>query len=208
MSLITPKIQQIHYLDEHRILKIARDPLAWKQEYTAYSLGLSCLPKLLDYEEHVSLTIERIHGVVAGQQTSPDWSALGTAYGVLHQESFSNKLSLCHKDTNPRNYLYVAEQQRYFLIDFEDSDYDTPLYDVIHVLLILASRYESDCFPIHMESFLSLYPTTELIQPKEWQSTCIRVQSLFDARRKIYNKPEHLPLPTVLQNRLLILHRF
>ncbi len=141
------------------IKKIVTKKCKTRQEYlreiAIYEKSFSFVPRLLAHD-YSTLSIEYINGETIGSLANPDFSKLGKIFAGLHSHKNKSSLSICHNDTNPKNYL-VDKNGKYFMIDFSDWTFDYPEKDLIHFLMFRCSIYSHKKLKLASELFLNSY---------------------------------------------------
>jgi len=138
---------------------------------------------------------------------NPDFSKLGEIFAGLHSHKNKSSLSICHNDTNPKNYL-VDKNGKYFMIDFSDWTFDYPEKDLIHFLMFRCSIYSHKKLKLASELFLNSYQKKQDINPIIWKKFYHEIEIKFDERRKRFNKEEILASNILKSNRSFLKNVF
>lgn len=187
-----------------QVIKICRNHKEFNNELFIYSMKLDFVPKLLDHNKLNTIIIEYIEGVSLLEIEFPDFAALADLFAQLHSLEGKGDKKICFYDSNPNNFIFNEQNNRYFMLDFSEWQYGYPEADLIHFLLFFASIYRADKFESTIYSFINKYKQLLPINPIEWE---IQVQEQivrFDSRREKYNKAEKIDNPDLNRNRELI----
>ncbi|MDP2172497.1 MAG: phosphotransferase [Candidatus Cloacimonadaceae bacterium] len=183
------------------VIKSFNEAVLFYRELTVYQRHLPATPKLLGFVEPLEIVLERISGIpYTDDPDGFDSALLAKRIAAFHLSSFDGDKCLCHIDNQPKNILYDGND--YYLIDFSDSRFETPEYDLSHLMLFWADMFE----PARMQSlvgqFLSEYQKLASLDSDRWES-CLRQNILrFDERRAQYNKkPPLLTIEMISENR-------
>jgi aminoglycoside phosphotransferase (APT) family kinase protein len=162
-------------------------------ERAMYLRKLVIMPPLLGAGKEAALyylDIALIECENIWQASSPDFARIASLYAYLHNAESKNGKSLCQMDTNPQNIIYDVENDRYYLIDFAEWDWQYPEYDLIHHLLFWAAASAQKDFSNIAETFLASYKAVNGIDASKWQQLFPQITQIFDDRRARYNKSE------------------
>ncbi len=177
--------------ESQTVTKKFHDPDSLYPELKIYHLKPDFAPQLLDHNNRDTLILSYIPSVTLFQYITCDQHVDFRPIARLHQKLHGLKqhdgLSLCHIDTNPRNYLY--DGNIWWMIDFEESQMSEPEEDAIHFLLFLASEYPSSMFRNAVRSYLSVFQEGYL-RLDRWRSLFPVWIDRFDKRRKRYRDIE------------------
>ncbi len=182
------------------VIKKCRTHFEYLKEIEIYKKGFSFIPKFFVEIDNLSFSIQLIAGKTIGEIDNPDFSKLGKIFGKLHSHKNREYFSICHNDTNPKNYL-VDKNGNYFMIDFSDWTYDYQEKDIIHFLLFWASIYSRKKFEYSVETFIKSYQKRENLNPEIWKKYFDQIKIKFDERRKLFGKKEILPPDVLKTNR-------
>jgi tRNA A-37 threonylcarbamoyl transferase component Bud32 len=160
----------------------------FKKELYIYEKKLPFTPRLLDHDGKNKLILEYLDGQNIGELAEPDFARIAELFQRLHNLEQKDGRCICHRDSNPKNYLLADE--RYFLIDFSEWEYDFPESDLIHFLLFWASILNRKKFELCFLSFLSSYKKSGYINPVQWEMLIPIKTSEFDSRRMKFGKIE------------------
>lgn len=143
------------------------------------------LPKLLGYCEPEWIKLEKISGQPY-LDTDFNSGELAKTLAAFHLSSFNGDKCLCQIDNQPCNILAAGRQ--YYLIDFSDSRYDFPEFDLCHLLLFWAADLPSGVFREKLGIFCEAYNALLPLRPVIWVESMQRATGVFDTRRKRFNK--------------------
>lgn len=174
--------------EKRRVIKICNSTTEFKNELYIYKKNLPFVPKLLDHNSLNTLIIEYIEATRIGDLLLPDFVKLANLFYQLHALEHKGERCICHADTNPKNYLYSAINQQYYMIDFSNWVYDYPESDLIHFLLFWASIFDHSTFRKTYTDFVNSYQKHDPINPILWEMLIPETIEKFDQRRKKYDK--------------------
>jgi hypothetical protein len=198
------KTNLIFEKEKGRVIKICNSPSEYKKALAIYQRQLPFTPRLLDDDGSITLVLEYLPGIPIGDMDVPDFAALAQLFVQLHSLESRAGHVICHHDTNPKNYLYLPEQNRYIMLDFAEWRYDFPESDLIHFLLFFASIYSRREFTLAARSFLDAYRAKLPVNPIQWGMMLEEEIERFDSRRRFYGKSEAQKNPDVQDNRALL----
>lgn len=153
------------------------------------------LPRLLEFQEPEWIKLER----VAGQPyLDLDFSAkaLGLALADFHLATWDGDKCLCHIDNQPRNIL--ANGKKFWFLDFSDSRFDYPEFDLCHLLLFWAADLPETQFETKLRAFMSAYNAKLPLRPKPWKANLLRAIECFEARRARFSKQKGKNPPEII----------
>ena len=182
------------------IIKRCKTHAEYLNEIYIYNQNFTFVPKLLAKNNKDTIVLEYIESKTIGEIDEPDFSKLGGIFAELHSHKNKSFLSICHNDTNPKNYI-VDKNENYFMIDVSDWTYDFPEKDIIHFLMFWASIYSQKKFELSSIAFLSSYQEIIKINQKIWQKYYCEIENKFDKRRLFFNKKEILVSNILKSNR-------
>jgi tRNA A-37 threonylcarbamoyl transferase component Bud32 len=177
--------------EKNQVIKICKSPKMFKKELYIYNKKLHFVPRLLDHDGKNTLILEYLPGENIGEMKEPDFSKLAVLFAELHSLENKSGKCICHVDSNPKNYIF--SQQKYYMIDFGEWEYNLPETDLIHFLLFWASIYEADKFKTAFRQLLDKYLLQGNINPLEWEMMIPEMIERFDSRRQRYGKIENNP---------------
>ncbi len=196
------------------ILKTCRSHEECFREIRVYSLGLDFIPKYRGLQGTNKILLERIIGKSISLSIVLDASQLARMFSILHLKTLIKIASphqtyrtICHIDTNPKNYLIRAADGKYFMIDFSESYYSIPEHDLVNFLLFIAASHQPDKFKSFLSSFLSSYTNKKIISNRH-KTLIIKWTSIFDHRREKFRKSLNINREWQYLNRRLILNSF
>ena len=180
------------------VIKLFCIEAQYHRELAVYSSQAPHIPQLLDYGEvadskdHIPgynwfIRCRRINALpYLDFQNGFHPDLMGTAIARFHQHSFDGNQALCHIDNQPRNILF--DGSGYWLVDFSDSRFEVPEYDLTHLFLFWVEEFPTPLMQNYVLSFLADY--TELIQPRaqEWQASLAINIKRFAERRNRFNR--------------------
>ncbi len=157
----------------------------FRRELGVYQMRLPFIPRLLNVKVN-ELLIEYISSPSIGELTQPDliWAAASLAR--FHNHFRKGKVTLCHKDTNPKNYLMTKDNC--IMIDFSDVEYDNPYSDIISFNLFQADIMHPDIFPKQLDSFFKTYKMFHNSQLQLSPQILAQELTRFAERRKTFGK--------------------
>lgn len=160
------------------------------------------LPRLLEFQEPEWIKLER----VAGQPyLDLDFTAkaLGLALADFHLATWDGDKCLCHIDNQPRNIL--ADGKKFWFLDFSDSSFDYPEFDLCHLLLFWAADLPCPVFETKLQAILAEYNSRLHLRSELWQACLHRAMVSFDARRMKFAKNQGKnPPELILKHRQLL----
>ncbi len=160
------------------------------------------LPQLIEFHEPDWLKLQRVGGLpyLDGDFSAP---ALGQVLASFHLATFDGDKCLCHIDNQPRNIL--ADEGKFWFLDFSDSRFDYPEFDLCHLLLFWAADLPEAVFEAKLPAFLSAYNAKLPLRQTLWQPCLSLAIDSFDARRLKYAKPGGKnPPELILKHRKLL----
>ncbi len=177
-------------------------------ELSIYEQKQEITPRLISSTPDGVLEIEYLDAIQIGEMKNPDFSHIAKLLHQFHLFKTDSDRVMCHIDNNPRNYLYDAKQERYYLIDFADSRMDYREWDLTGFLLFWAAMVQRERFKKIAFDFLNGYPALKLVEKQRFADILLENICLFDERRKRFNKLEPYPNPSFVENRSIILAVF
>jgi len=170
-----------------RVIKHFTDPVVYQRELDVYCSGLDCLPRMLDQQAPLSITIERVSGIpYLDVKQGFDPSLLAVSVSALHSIKCSGTRVLCHIDNQPKNIL--ASANRYWLIDFSDSAMDHPESDLTHLMLFWADIFSPQEMVTLCNAFLHHYHGRIELDAQRWKACLMDSILRFDERRRKHRK--------------------
>ncbi|PKN74063.1 MAG: hypothetical protein CVU50_00365 [Candidatus Cloacimonetes bacterium HGW-Cloacimonetes-3] len=168
------------------MIKHFTNPSDYYAEACAYSFNLPMLPRLLDIQEPKMIKLDYVQGTPY-LDTAVDIPSLAGAIASFHLATFTKGLCLCHIDNQPRNILNT--KHGYVLLDFSDSHINYPERDLTHLMLFWAADMPTMLFKRHCTDFLRYYQQQVPLSASTWRKCLKKSITVFDRRRKLYNKP-------------------
>ena len=178
--------------DNLSVTKTVNTKEEYDKEMLVYGRHFSFVPGLISTDNDLTITIEMIQGHHISQES--DFYTIGEHFSELHLIK-SGELSLCHQDTNPKNYMYTSG--KYYFIDFAESGFNYPEFDLIHFLLFWAEIADRETFKTISHDFLQGYLLKGQINHDKWQMIYNETVNKFDNRRKQFGKPNILSVNTI-----------
>jgi len=114
-----------------QVIKICRNKKEFKKELYIYEKKLSFIPKLLDHNSLNTVILEYIEGSPIIDLKQPDFSKIALLFTELHSLEKRDSKRICLRDTNPKNFLFSHINQKYYMLDFSEWEYDYPESDLI-----------------------------------------------------------------------------
>ena len=187
-EIITFKNRLIFNSKDKSVTKFFQSKDDFVKELFIYQKKPNFAPKFLSYnQDNLSIKIELIKGDTIINLQNPDFKMLAKLFYQLH--TLEDK-TICLMDTNPKNFLYSIEKNRYFIIDFSDWQYADKEFDLIHFLLFWASLWRYERFYQVAKIFLTEYENYAVIKKSNWKTNVINVINIFDNRRQFHKKKE------------------
>lgn len=180
------------------VVKTVNTKEEYDREMLVYGRHFSFVPEIINRDDELSFSMEMIQGHHISEGS--DYHIIGEHFSQLHSVK-SGDLSLCHQDTNPKNYMYSLGE--YYFIDFAESGFNYPEFDLIHFLLFWAEIADSDAFKIIINSLIEGYSRKGKLVQSRWIELFPQIVQMFDDRRQMYNKPNIISENT-LTNRKLV----
>ncbi|MCD4817384.1 MAG: hypothetical protein K8S23_01685 [Candidatus Cloacimonetes bacterium] len=190
--------------DKNQIIKICRNHTEFKKELYIYRKKPKFVPKLLDHNGKNTVILEYIEGNPIIDLINPDFTKLALLFVELHSLESKKGKKICLKDSNPKNFIVSSKEQKYYMLDFSEWEYDYPESDLIHFLLFWASIYPFEKFQKIFNQFKNAYRTSLPINPIAWEIFLPEIISAFDGRRRKYNKSQNPLSKDVMANRELM----
>jgi len=190
--------------EKNQVVKICRNNSEFKKEIYIYNKKPYFAPKLLDHNGTNTLMLEYIDGTPIIDLVQPDFSKLALLFAELHSLEQKKGKRICLKDSNPNNFLLSRKDDKYYMLDFSEWEYDYPEADLIHFMLFWASIYPFNRFELILNQFKNAYNLSLQINPIEWEMLLPEIEIAFDTRRKKYNKSQNPLSKDVNANRELL----
>ncbi len=165
--------------------KICRTPEEYSRELFVYRRGLPFIPGLIESQPPLTLVLERVDArPYLDHPGGFDPELLAETLAAFHLEFHKDDLSLCHHDNQPGNILYNGTT--YYLIDFSDSIYCSPLHDLSHLMLFWAEEFEPAHFSSLVIALMNRYLEINPVPTGDWQIYLKNNMERFDDRRRRY----------------------
>lgn len=176
--------------DKNQIIKTCRTLDEYKRELYIYQKNLEFSPTLYNHNnKEFSITISHLNGHTLYNTLNPDFQNIARMFFQIH--SLEEK-TICLMDTNPNNFIYDFEADRYYMLDFSEWEYNEKEFDLIHFLLFWAAIYNEEKFKQTASSFIKSYDKLDKINVLVWIRLLPEIINMFDERRNRFRKKEKL----------------
>lgn len=186
---------------KNKVTKICRNKAEFDKEIYIYEKNLSFVPRLFMHNCKNTIVLDYINSKPIIDIDKPDFAAISLLFVYLHSLEIQNGKVICLMDSNPKNFLFSLDEQKYYMIDFSEWEYNFPEIDLIHFLLFWASILPYKQFYKASQNFINHYKKYLEIDIERWNNNLPKVIQMFDERRKKYNKSEKTLCDSYLQNR-------
>ncbi len=184
------------------VVKTVNTKEEYNKEMLVYGRHFSFVPEIINRDDELSFSMEMIQGHNISEGS--DFHVIGEHFSQLHSVK-SGDLSLCHQDTNPKNYMYSLGE--YYFIDFAESDFNYPEYDLIHFLLFWAEIAEAEAFKTIINNFIKGYKRKGKICKNKWTELFPQIVQMFDDRRLKYEKPNIISENTQINRKRIEMYK-
>jgi thiamine kinase-like enzyme len=184
--------------------KVCVNRRAFLNELFVYASAFPNKAKLVEIKQDNTLILSRLDGIpyLDADVLSEDIiSKLAQSISKFHSIQHLEEKVLCHWDNQPRNILWSKEQQKLWIVDFEDIRLAPPEADIAHLFLFWAEVLDFASFKANVRVFLSHYKAVVPIDYLRWKAEYRKAKARFDRRRKKYNKRSGFDNPDRFDNR-------
>jgi serine/threonine protein kinase len=183
--------------------KICRSEQAFHNELLIYRSDYPYKADLLAVHEPDTIILQHLEATPyldSGTQLSIIIPQLAIAVGALHRLSTNREFAMCHGDNQPKNILWSENEQKVYLVDFEDVHPDCAEADITHLFLFWGELLPETDFRLAVQLFLQHY-TGSVLSNDRWQRELLLSIRRFTDRRTKFQKTERRDNPDAAANR-------